>query len=229
MCYDRDMKILIVEDDAALSDGLIYHLERDGHDVDAAHDGLIAWDMIQAGAHELILLDRMLPGLDGAAVLRRMRGAGHATPVLMITALGSLSDRVDGLDAGADDYLVKPFETDELLARVRALSRRPAQLVEAGRIRCGALTLDESQGLLTLGTASCQLSKREARLLAQLMKHAGQVLPRDLLLSRVWADAPVEDGNLDNYIYFLRKRLRSVGSTAKIETMRGLGYRLEVT
>ncbi|MEA5068337.1 MAG: response regulator, partial [Christensenellaceae bacterium] len=111
------MKILIVEDDAALSAGLIYHLERDGHDVDAAHDGLIAWDMIQAGAHELILLDRMLPGLDGAAVLRRMRGAGHATPVLMITALGSLSDRVDGLDAGADDYLVKPFETDDLLAR----------------------------------------------------------------------------------------------------------------
>lgn len=222
------MKILIIEDDAALVDGLVYHLRRDGHDVDAAYDGPEGWNLARGGAYELVLLDRMLPGMDGAAVLRRMRNAHLTAPVLMITALGSLSDRVQGLDAGADDYLVKPFQTEELLARVRALARRPARIVDAERIQCGELVLDESTGLLSMACATCALSKREAKLLSQFMKNPGQTLTRELLLSRVWGDAPVEDGNLDNYIYFLRKRLKSVGSRAKIQTARGLGYRLEV-
>jgi len=223
------MKILIVEDDAALAEGLAYHLKRDGHDVDAAYDGLEGWSRVRSGAYELLLLDRMLPGMDGAAVLRNLRDAHLTLPVLMITAMGSLTDRVQGLDAGADDYLVKPFETQELLARVRALMRRPAQIVDAGHIHCGELILDEATGLLSRACESCRLSKREANLLAQFMRHPNQVLPRELLLARVWGDAPVEDGNLDNYIYFLRKRLKSVGWKGKIQTEHGLGYRLEVT
>jgi len=222
------MKILIVEDDLALADGLAYHLKRDGHDVDIAYDGLEGWELARDSAYELVLLDRMLPGLDGAAVLRNLREARLTLPVLMITALGSLSDRVQGLDAGADDYLVKPFQTEELLARVRALARRPAQMMEAGRIQCGELSLNESTGSLARADAFCRLSKREAKLLAQFMRNPGQTLSREILLTRVWGNAPVEDGNLDNYIYFLRKRLKSVRWKGKIQTVHGLGYRLEV-
>jgi DNA-binding response OmpR family regulator len=223
------MKILIIEDDAALAEGLAYHLKRDGHDVDVAYDGLDGWNRVRSGAYELMLLDRMLPGMDGAAVLKKLRGARLALPVLMITAMGTLSDRVQGLDAGADDYLVKPFQTEELLARVRALMRRPAQIVDAGHLHCSELSLDEATSLLSLAGASCRLSRREASLLGQFMRHPNQTLPRELLLTRVWGDAPVEDGNLDNYIYFLRKRLKSVGWKGKIQTEHGLGYRLEDT
>lgn len=221
------MKILIIEDDATLAEGLTYHLCRDGHDVDVSHDGLDGWNRVRSGAYDLLLLDRMLPGMDGAAVLKKLRDAHLTLPVLMITAMGTLSDRVQGLDAGADDYLVKPFQTEELLARVRALMRRPAQIVETGHIQCGELTLDEATGLLVRAGVTCRLSKREASLLGQFMRHPNHTLPRDLLLTRVWGDAPVEDGNLDNYIYFLRKRLKSVGWKGKIQTEHGLGYRLE--
>lgn len=223
------MKILIIEDDAALAEGLVYHLRRDGHAVDVAYDGVDGWNRVRGVAYELLLLDRMLPGMDGAAVLKKARGAQLTLPVLMITAMGALSDRVQGLDAGADDYLVKPFQTEELLARVRALMRRPPQIVNAGRIQLGELRLDEEAGLLARGAMSCRLSRRETSLLGQFMRHPKQTLPRELLLSRVWGDAPVEDGNLDNYIYFLRKRLKSVGWKGKIQTVRGLGYRLEDT
>lgn len=221
------MRILVVEDDEALADGLKYHLERDGYEVDIAPDGEEGWQRIRQGAYELMLLDRMLPGLDGVTLLKRMRKEHLSVPVLMITALGGLDERVEGLDAGADDYLVKPFHTEELLARVRALARRPARLEDAGRLTLGDLTLDEPRGLLT-AAGTCPLTKREASLMVQFMKNPGQTLPRELLLGRVWGpDAPVEDGNLDNYIYFLRKRLKAVGSCAKIQTVHALGYRLE--
>lgn len=221
------MRILIVEDDCALADGLKYHLERDGYEVDVAPDGEEGWRMVRHGAYELVLLDRMLPGLDGVSLMKRMRINRLTVPVLMITALGGLNERVEGLDAGADDYLVKPFHTEELLARVRALARRPAGISDAGRFVCGDLTLDEPRALLT-AAETCPLTKREASLMAQFMKNPGRTLPRELLLSRVWGpDAPVEDGNLDNYIYFLRKRLKAAGSGAKIQTVHALGYRLE--
>jgi DNA-binding response OmpR family regulator len=221
------MRILIVEDDGALADGLKYHLERDGYAVDVAPDGEDGWRMVKQGTYELMLLDRMLPGLDGVSLMKRMRIERLAVPVLMITALGGLNERVEGLDAGADDYLVKPFHTEELLARVRALARRPAGISDAGRIVCGDLTLDAERGLLTAAT-SCPLTRREASLMVQFMKNPGRTLPRELLLGRVWGpDAPVEDGNLDNYIYFLRKRLKAAGSGSKIQTVHALGYRLE--
>lgn len=222
------MRILIVEDDAPLAQGLAFHLKHAGFAADVCEDGLGGLEAASQGQYELILLDRMLPGLDGVQLLRRLRGRRITTPVLMITAMANIGDRVEGLDAGADDYLVKPFAVEELLARVRALGRRAPQLSEPERLQYGKITLNADRGFLQheSGT-SCALSKREASLLAQFMRNPGQVLPRELLLSRVWGDAPVEGGNLDNYIYFLRKRLGAVGADVKIATVHGIGFRLE--
>ena len=222
------MRILIVEDDAPLAQGLAFHLKHAGFAADVCEDGLRGLDAASQGQYELILLDRMLPGMDGVQLLRRLRGRRITTPVLMITAMANIGDRVEGLDAGADDYLVKPFAVEELLARVRALGRRAPQLSEPERLQYGKITLNADRGFLQheSGT-SCALSKREASLLAQFMRNPGQVLPSELLLSRVWGDAPVEGGNLDNYIYFLRKRLGAVGADVKIATVHGIGFRLE--
>ena len=222
------MRILIVEDDAPLAQGLAFHVKHAGFAADVCEEGLGGLEAASQGQYELILLDRMLPGMDGVQLLRCLRERRITTPVLMITAMANIGDRVEGLDAGADDYLVKPFAVEELLARVRALGRRAPQLSEPERLQYGKITLNADRDFLQheSGT-SCALSKREASLLAQFMRNPGQVLPRELLLSRVWGDAPVEGGNLDNYIYFLRKRLGAVGADVKIATVHGIGFRLE--
>lgn len=222
------MHILMIEDDADLCGAVDIHLKKEGHAVDYAHDGEDGLHFALQNAYDLILLDRMLPGLDGVGVVSRLRREGIHTPVLMITALDGVSDRVDGLDAGADDYLAKPFATEELLARVRALSRRPQQWESTRRLVLGDLELDAELCTLRGPKAACSLSKREARLLELFLRNSGQTMTRELLLARVWGpDAPVEDGNLDNYIHFLRRRLTGAGSTARIVTVRGVGYRLE--
>ena len=222
------MRILIIEDDASLLQGLAFHLKHAGFEVDACSDGLSGLDAALSGEYELILLDRMLPKLDGAQLLRQIRAKHINTPVLIITAMTGINDRVEGLDAGADDYLVKPFATEELLARIRALGRRTPQLSEPDRLQFGHIILNEERGLLQCeGGISCSISKREAGLLAQFIRNSNQTLPRELLMSRVWGNAAIESGNLDNYIYFLRKRLKSVQADAKISTVHGVGFRLE--
>lgn len=222
------MRILMVEDDVDLCSAVDIHLKREGHTVDFAHDGEDGLHFALQNAYDLILLDRMLPGLDGIGLLSRFRREGFTTPVLMMTALGGIDHRVDGLDAGADDYLPKPFATEELLARIRALSRRPAQWESTQRLTVGDAELDTELCTLRGPKAACTLSKREGQLLALFFRNKSQTMTRDLLLARVWGpDAPVEDGNLDNYIHFLRRRLSSTGSTLKIVTARGVGYRLE--
>ncbi len=222
------MRILIVEDDAGLAHGLSFHLRHAGFEVDACGDGLTGLAAAACGKYELILLDRMLPELDGAQIVRKLREQHIATPVLMITAMAGIDDRVDGLDAGADDYLVKPFAMEELLARVRALGRRTPMLSEPDRLEYANMVLNEGRGFLQGERGhTCSLSKREASLLVQFMRNPGQTLTRELLLARVWGDAPIEGGNLDNYIYFLRKRLKAVNANAGIATVRGLGFRLE--
>jgi DNA-binding response OmpR family regulator len=203
-------------------------LEKNGYQADVCGDGSTGWDYAKLGVHDALLLDRMLPEIDGVALLRRVREAGLATPVLMITALDGIGQRVEGLDAGADDYLVKPFAVEEMLARVRALLRRPKAWESTMTAEAFGLQLDEEKNLLRSKTQVCSLSKRETGLLSVFMRNAGQTMPRGLLLSKVWGpDAPVEDGNLDNYIYFLRKRLKAVDAGAKIATVHGVGYRLE--
>ncbi len=225
------MRILLIEDDRKLNEALCCALRREGYEVDACLDGEEGLYYMETGAADLVLLDRMLPGLSGAELLRQRRQAGDTTPVLMLTAMGTLEDRITGLDLGADDYLVKPFAMEELMARIRSLSRRGAAFhVTSDQLCWEDLTLSESSCQLTGPGGECTLSRRECGLLAALLRHPRQTLGRSQLLLSVWGpDTEVEDGNLDNYIFFLRRRLTALSSSVKIQTVRGVGYRLEVS
>ncbi len=225
------MRILLIEDDRKLNEALCCALRREGYEVDACLDGEEGLYYMETGAADLVLLDRMLPGLSGAELLRQRRQAGDTTPVLMLTAMGTLEDRITGLDLGADDYLVKPFAMEELMARIRSLSRRGAAFhVTSDQLCWEDLTLSESSCQLTGPGGECTLSRRECGLLAALLRHPRQTLGRSQLLLSVWGpDTEVEDGNLDNYIFFLRRRLTALSSSVKIRTVRGVGYRLEVS
>lgn len=220
------MQILLVEDDRILCEFLEQLLRRDGHCVTISTTGLAGLEALRTGEFDLMILDRMLPELDGMRLLQQVRGEGFTLPVLMLTALGTPADKVEGLDAGADDYLAKPFDAAELLARLRALARSRSGGYGV-LVRCGDVALDAAAHRLTGPVGQCEVSGREAALLAFLFRNAGQVLPRELLLDRVWgADNEVEEGNLNNYIFFARRRLLQVGSRVQIQTVRGLGYRV---
>lgn len=222
------MRILLVEDDHNLCESLSFQLEQESFSVDLCHDGDDALHFIKQHAYDLILLDRMIPGKDGLQVLKTVRRDGIRTPVILITALGELNDKVDGLDSGADDYVVKPFAFEELTARIRSINRRPVTWTNTALLSIGDICFDTYQNLLMKGKDSCTLSRREADLLETFLRNPGQVLPRMVLLSKVWGpDAEVEDGNLDNYIHFIRRRLKTVKSQLLLKTIRGVGYRLE--
>ena len=170
----------------------------------------------------------MLPTMNGLLVLQKARSKGISTPVIMITALGELYDRVEGLDCGADDYLVKPFAYEELSARIRSIGRRNHVYDDNNRFSYADITYDSRLRELTGPKGGIQLSGREGRLLEIFLQNPSMILQRLVLLSRVWgADAPVEESNLDTYIHFVRKRLQQVGSHATIETVRGIGYRIK--
>lgn len=222
------MRILLVEDEKRLNHSIKFQLEKEGYPTDSCYDGEEALYYIKECIHDLIILDRMLPGLDGLTVLKKTRALGINTPVILLTALGTVQDRIDGLNHGADDYLVKPFDFNELLARICSIARRPRELKLAHTLRFGDITLLPDENRLTGPNASCTLSKKESALLESLLLNLGQTLSRAVLLNKVWGlDSDVEEGNLDNYIYFLRRRLKSVGSRTRIKTVRGIGYSLE--
>lgn len=222
------MRLLMIEDDRQLCRAVSYALEQSGYTVDLCHDGLDGFERLLAKNHDLVLLDRMLPGLSGTDLLFRARQMGVHTPVLMITALGQVQQRIEGLDAGADDYISKPFDIEELKARIRAMLRRPQAFAASETICFGDLELDPSLKSLVCKSESCTLSKRESDLLELFMKNGGKTLARGALLSYVWGmDAPVEEGNLENYIHFLRRRLQSLNSGLAIHTRRGVGYIME--
>ncbi|MCM1048362.1 MAG: response regulator transcription factor [Clostridiales bacterium] len=222
------MRILLAEDDKQLNSALAYRLEAEGFSVDSCLDGEEALYYGEQNIYDIILLDRMLPHMDGTDVLSALRKVGITTPVILITALGSLSDKVSGLDLGADDYLVKPFEFEELLARIRCVARRPHTITENDALTVGDITWQATECILTGPSGCCTLSKRESALLETFLRSKGQTLPRNTLLLKVWGpDSDVEDGNLDNYIHFLRRRLQITGSRLKILTIRGIGYSLQ--
>lgn len=222
------MRILLVEDDKELCEAIKVQLEQAGYQTDCCGQGQDAFYYAAQYPYDVILLDRMLPQMDGLSVLQGLRRMDITTPVIITTALDGLNDRIDGLDAGADDYLVKPYAVEELLARIRAVTRRPGRLEQSHLRTCSNISLDPEKRELTGPSGRVQLSKRESALIEYLIRNAGQVLPRGLILSYIWGpDSEVEDGNLDNYIYFLRRRLKSVGTKAQIKTIHGIGYRLE--
>ena len=223
------VKALVIEDNESVLRLVMEGLEAVGWTVDAASSGDegLALAIDDAQEYDLAVVDRMLPVVDGITIVRAMREKGVATPVIVLTALGSVGNRIEGLDAGADDYMTKPFALDELLARARALMRRPREVVE-GRLEFGDLALDpETRVLSVSGKGQVDLSKRECAMLEALIRAGGEPLARERLLSKVWgADRPVEAGNVDNYAYFLRRKLARAGSTSSLESVRGLGYRL---
>lgn len=222
------MRILLVEDEPALQQALQDTLTACRYTVDCCANGVDALDSLCSGSYDLVLLDRMLPGMDGLLVLQQARSAGVRTPVLMLTALDAVGDRVAGLDAGADDYLPKPFAMEELLARIRALCRRPAELEAENSLHRGDLTLQPQLRMLTGPAGTHSLSGRESALLELLLRNTGTVIPRQRILLYVWGpDSDVEDGNIDNYIHLVRRRLKLVGSRMRLQTRRGTGYCLE--
>lgn len=224
------MRILIIEDDRKLCDSLKFQLEKEGILTDLCYDGEDGLDYIRQRTHDLVLLDRMLPSMDGLTVLEKIRAEGISTPVILVTALGELSDKITGLNRGADDYLVKPYDFQELLARIRCIARRPVNLELSDEITFGDVTYRPAPKQLLCGSKVLVLSKREGALLEFLLRNPGQTLPRLTILSRVWGpNAEVEEGNLDNYIHFIRRCLRTVGSALTLHTVRGIGYCLEVT
>lgn len=222
------MRILLAEDDKKLNQTLSYQLQNQGFSVDSCYDGEEACYYGEQNIYDVILLDRMLPGMEGTEILVQLRKQNIATPIILITALGTLADKISGLDMGADDYLVKPFAFEELLARIRCVSRRPHALTANDILTVSDITFQTTECLLKGPAGSCSLSRREAALLEVFLRRMGQPLSRSMLLLTVWGpDSDVENGNLDNYIHFLRRRLRGVGSLLQIKTIRGIGYCLE--
>lgn len=222
------MRILMIEDDKDLCQNISLALKHSGYDTEYCHTGTDGLFLAKSQAYDAIVLDRMLPEMDGITVLESLRRQNISTPIILATALDRLNDRIDGLDAGADDYLVKPFAVEELMARLRAVTRRPGNLnLSPGLCLCG-LSLDPGQHLLSYQDLSLTLSKRETALLEFFMRSPGHTLPRSRILSYVWGShAEVEDGNLDNYIYFLRRRLKSIKAPLRLTTVHGVGYRLD--
>ena len=221
------MRILIIEDDKKQCFLLQFRLEKEGFSADICNDGADADLYLSQNAYDMVLLDRMLPHKDGVTILREMRNKGDHTPVIMLTALGELSDKITGLDCGADDYMVKPYEVDELLARMRCLMRRPSHIENINSVTVGDVTYCSDDNLLTGPKGSCTLSQKEGELMNLFLHNPEQTLPRQTIQVRVWGmDDDTLDGNLDNYIYFVRRRLKNTGSTLNIVNIRGVGYKL---
>ena len=222
------MRVLIVEDEVRLASTLKDLLELNGYTADVCHDGEAGLDNALSAIYDVILLDVMLPKLDGFTVLRRLRAEGNATPVLMLTARSELSDRVEGLDCGADYYLTKPFEPKELLACIRALTRRQPELRNTDVLEYGDLKLIKNSFTLSCGDRSLRLSRKEFDMMELLMLNRELVITKENLLLKIWGyESDAEDNNVEVYVSFLRKKLEHLHSTVKIKTIRMVGYCLE--
>ncbi len=225
-------RILVVEDERAIANVLRRGLALDGYMVTVAEGGKAALDAVRDRSPDLVVLDLMLPDLDGLEVARRLRAAGEHMPVLMLTARDGVSDRVRGLDAGADDYLVKPFALDELLARVRALLRRATAVAPTNghvseTLRFADLTIDLGTREVRRGERHLELTAREFDLLVLFLRNPRQVLPRDLIMDRVWGEDFYGESNvLEVYVRALRTKLEEAGESRLIHTVRGVGYAL---
>ena len=223
------MKVLIVEDERALADALEHIVRRAGYAADAVYNGTDALAQAMEGDYDVIVLDVMLPDMDGFQIVTRLRARGNPTPVLMLTARADVSDKVTGLNAGADDYMTKPFDNAELLARLNALCRRTGEMV-LNEIHFADVTLDLNAARLSAGSDSVQLSKKEFELARLLLSHPRQTLSMDAIYSHVWGlDAEVTENNVMAYVSFLRKKLKYLNSRVTIRNIPQIGYRLEET
>ena len=221
------MRILIVEDEQHLADSLAYLLHSKGFETDTVYDGESGADYAKTGIYDLLILDVMMPGMDGFTLARKLRTERCSTPILMLTARSELDDRVAGLDSGADYYLTKPFDSRELLACINALLRRQGTEVE--ELRFGNTRLELSTGMLACGSECVRLSAREFDVMRLLMQSKDQILPKELILTKIWGlESNAVENHVEVYMGFLRKKLNSIGSNLRIEAIRRLGYHLEV-
>lgn len=221
------MKILIVEDEKMLADSLKDLLERKGFQVEVAYDGETGREYALLGIYDLLILDVMMPKLNGFEVASQVRAQRCSTPILMLTARSSLEDRIQGLNAGADYYLTKPFDTRELLACINALLRRQGNQVD--ELTYGNTALDLSSGMLICGEQSVRLSSREFDVMRFLLQSGQRNLSKEVILARVWGyDSEAVENHVEVYVGFLRKKLQAIGSNVKIVSIRRMGYHLEV-
>jgi two-component system response regulator MprA len=219
------MRILVVDDEPSVREAVERALKLDGHEVQLAENGERALHAVREAPPDALVLDVLMPRVDGIQVCKRIRGAGDRTPILMLTARDSIGDRVSGLDAGADDYLVKPFALDELLARVRALLRRARPEDESSPLRFADLLLDPGACEVRRGERRVDLTRTEFQLLELLMRHPRQVLPRSTIFERVWGyDFGASSNSLEVYVSYLRRKLEAGGEPRLVQTVRGLGY-----
>lgn len=223
------MRILVVEDAVHLAEALAQILKKHNYTVDIAYDGMSGLDNALSGIYDLILLDIMLPEMDGISVLKNIRNEGLSTPIILLTAKGEISDKVIGLDYGADDYLAKPFATEELLARTRAALRRRGEVLPDTNLMFGDIELNTSTLKLSSGSKEIQLILKESQLLELLILRKTAITSKELVIEKLWGfDSDAEHNNVEVYISFLRKKLASLNSKVIISTLRGVGYLLEV-
>lgn len=222
------MRILIVEDEINLADALSQILKKQHYSVDVVHDGLSGLDNALSGIYDLLLLDIMLPEMDGITVLKTIREQGLSTPVIMLTAKGEVDDKITGLDLGADDYIAKPFATGELLARIRAALRRKGEVVQEDALRYGDIELNTSSLKLSCKGKELKLILKESELLELLITRKQAVSSKEQIIEKLWGfDSEAEHNNVEVYVSFLRKKLDFLNASVRIATIRGVGYVLE--
>lgn len=221
------MRLLLAEDEKELSNALVAVLKHNNYSVDAVYNGQDALDYLEGGNYDGAILDIMMPKMDGITVLKEVRKKGNAIPILMLTAKAEIDDRVLGLDSGADDYLTKPFNVKELLARVRAMTRRQTEVTDSV-LRFADLTLDRSTYQASVGDNSIRLGNKEYQMLEMLMTNPGQIISVDQFMDKIWGyDSEAELNTVWVFISYLRKKLSSLGAHVQIKATRGLGYSLE--
>lgn len=220
------MRILIVEDEKEIADGISRILEKAKFQVDCVYDGIDGLDFILSEIYDLVLLDVMLPGMNGFDIVKKVRSQGIYIPIIMLTAKSQVEDKISGLDKGADDYITKPFDAGELLARINARLRSQKDIRD-GRVSAFDIVLDPSTYMLQKEEKSVKLSKTEYQLLEYFMMNKNIILPKDMIFSKVWGyDDDTEYNNIEVYVSFLRKKLKFVNAAASIETKKGIGYLL---
>jgi DNA-binding response OmpR family regulator len=220
------MDVLLVEDETRMADLLRHGLEEEGFSVTVSQNGTQAFGIAQSSSFDVIVLDVMLPGIDGFTVARRLRESRNRTPILMLTARDADQDVINGLNLGADDYLTKPFSFEVLLARIRAVSRR-GPIPQSVILQVGDLALDETAREVTRGTRKIHLTRTEYSILRLLLRNAGRVVSRDSIIEKVWGhDAEIESNTLDVFMRLLRSKLEQAGESRLLHTVRGVGYSL---
>lgn len=223
------MHVLLAEDDMKLGKLIKYMLEQNGISTEWVTTGDMIYDYAMYEDYDVLVLDWMLPKMSGVDACKKLRSDGYQRAILLLTARDSIEDRVTGLDAGADDYLVKPFEFAELMARLRALGRRSSQKIQQDMMDLGDFTLDRTSKVLKKGEQVIQLSPREFQIFDLLVQNMGIVVPRDIILDRIWGlESEVSSNNIDSYVKLLRKKLESADGQMIISTIRGVGYKLEI-